>query len=213
MSDFIISAIESAGYLGIFFLMFAENIFPPIPSEVIMPFAGFSAAQGDLDPILVILAGSAGTLLGALPWWYLGRYMSGERLKTLTNRYGVYLSISTEDLERATAFFAKYQRMAVFFGRLVPGIRTVISVPAGSVGMHFGLFLALTAAGTVVWNAALLSLGYVLEDQYERVGAYLDPVTIGILGVLIGTYLYRILIQTLGRRRTARTQLEDRQER
>ena len=145
MSAWVLGIMAKFGYFGIIFAMFAENIFPPIPSEVIMPAAGFAAAKGDLSIILVILAGTLGAVLGALPLYYVGRVFDERRLVAFTEKYGKYLFVKPADITAANAWFDKHGKMAVFFGRMVPGVRSLISIPAGMNKMALLPFLALTA--------------------------------------------------------------------
>lgn len=184
--------IEQTGYFGVFLLMLAENVFPPIPSELIMPLAGFTAAQGGLDIVLVTLAGSAGSLLGALLWYYIGRWLGLQRLKRSAARHGRWLAVSPDELDHAEAWFERHGAKAVLFGRLVPAVRTLISVPAGICGMPLGRFLAWTALGTTLWTALLATAGFVLEDQYGRVAAYVGPLSNLIFGLIVAWYLYRV---------------------
>lgn len=173
------------GYLGIGLLMFAENLFPPIPSELIMPLAGFSIAQGKMEFLPVITAGIVGTVLGALPWYYLGKLISEERLAYWADRYGGWIGVSGKDIDRTKTWFQRYGIAAVFFGRLVPGIRTLISLPAGIEGMPLQTFLLFSTAGTAIWVTALTVLGYLLGDNYEKVDQYLAPVSKIVLGIIV----------------------------
>jgi len=193
MSDWIIGFITDNGYLGIFLMMLAENVFPPIPSELIMPFAGFAAARGDLDLWGVLVAGLLGSLAGTLPWYVAARALGLERLKWLADRFGRLATLNSADIDEANAWFTRYGRWAVLFGRLIPAIRTLISVPAGLVAMPFGLFLAVSAVGSLIWTAFLTGLGYVLADNYERVEAWIDPATKLVVAILVLVYLYRFI--------------------
>lgn len=193
MVDWITQFITSAGYFGIALLMFAENVFPPIPSELIMPFAGFVAARGELHPVGVVAAGVAGSVLGALPWYGAGRLLGSERLKRMADRHGAWLTLSRSDLDRAEAWFQRHGVVSIIAGRLVPAIRTLISVPAGITRMNVMLFLLCTALGTLIWTALLTAAGYVLEANHERVARWLDPITTAVLVALLLGYLYRIV--------------------
>src|SRR5690606_7390065 len=156
-----------AGYLGVFLLMLAENIFPPIPSELIMPLAGFAAARGDMDMIMVILAGTAGSVVGALPWYYAGLLFGKDRLKAIAARHGRWLTMTPADIDQASDWFARCGISAVSVGRLVPAVRTLLSVPAGIVRMRILPFLFFSTVGSLLWTAFLAFAGYVLESQYE----------------------------------------------
>lgn len=193
MTDFIISSIESTGYVGIALLMLLENVFPPIPSELIVPFAGYVAARGDLWFPGVIMAATFGSVLGALPWYFLGRWFNEARIKRMAARYGRVLTITPGDVEKAVAWFRRYGAAAVFFGRMIPTIRTLISVPAGIVRMRMSLFLFLTTLGSAIWVAVLGGAGLLLEAHYEQVGHYIEPVTKVIVVLIVVTYIYRLL--------------------
>ncbi len=192
MFDGIVSLVQSTGYLGVALLMFAENVFPPIPSELIMPLAGFSAARGELSLVLVVLSGTVGSLAGLLVWYYAGRALGLARLEGWSARHGRWLTLSPSDVDRANDWFARHGSAAVFLGRLVPAVRTLISVPAGVSGMGLAPFLAWSAGGTLIWSALLAGAGYLLEAQYERVNAYLNPVSNVVVGLLVAAYLYRV---------------------
>ncbi len=192
MFDFITEFMQSGGYLAVFALMALENIFPPIPSELIMPFAGFVAARGDLNVVGVLIAGTAGSVAGALPWYYAGKVYGKERLEKFADKHARWLTVTHGDIEHAMESFEKHGRKVVLFGRLIPAIRTLISVPAGLAGMLMGQFLLYSTVGSLVWTGILTGAGYMLESQYERVAHYVDPVSKAILIGLLGWYLYRV---------------------
>ncbi|HEX6984559.1 MAG TPA: DedA family protein, partial [Planctomycetaceae bacterium] len=146
-----------------------ENVFPPIPSEAILPGAGMAARQGELSLAGVILAASAGSLAGAVLWYYVGRWVGGARLRRWTERKGKYFGFSPKDVDRADAWFDRWGGAAVFVGRMVPGVRTLISVPAGLSGMPFGRFLAYSAAGTALWSTLLVFVGWWLGRSAKTV--------------------------------------------
>jgi membrane protein DedA with SNARE-associated domain len=193
MFDWITGFVRQAGYVGVFLLMLAENVVPPIPSELIMPLAGFSAARGHLSILLVVLAGTAGSLLGALFWYVIGRRLGLERLKRLAARHGRWLTLSPDDVARADDWFGRHGGKAVFFGRLVPTVRTLISVPAGINGMPLPSFLAWSALGTLGWTALLAGAGFLLQSQYELVADYLNPASTVIIALMVAWYLYRVV--------------------
>ena len=193
MSAWIIGFIERTGYWGIALLMFAENAFPPIPSELIMPFAGFAAARGHFHPVLVVLAGVAGSLAGASLWYVAGRAFGLERVKRLADRHGHWLTVTGQDLDRAEAWFARRGRLAVFLGRLVPAVRTLISVPAGVLRMPPLTFMAWSGAGTLAWTTVLMLSGYLLEQAYERMVAWVDVATWAIVAAIAVAYVGRVV--------------------
>lgn len=175
ISEWVLAIMAKFGYLGIIFSMFTENVFPPIPSELIMPAAGFAAARGDLNIGLVILAGTFGSVLGALPLYYLGTLFNKERLVIFTEKYGKYVFIKSEDVLASNAWFDKHGKKAVFFGRMVPGIRSLISIPAGMNKMPLVSFLLLTALGSSIWTTMLTLSGFYLGKNYEVIETMLAP--------------------------------------
>lgn len=192
MFDFITEFMQSGGYLAVFALMALENIFPPIPSELIMPFAGFVAARGELSVAGVLVAGTAGSVAGALPWYYAGKIYGKERLEAFADKHARWLTVTHGDIEHAMQAFDRHGRKVVLFGRLIPAIRTLISVPAGLACMPMGQFLLYSTVGSLVWTGLLAGAGYLLENQYERVADYVDPVSKAVLIGLLGWYLYRV---------------------
>lgn len=189
MVEWIKSLMESLGYAGIVFLMFLENVFPPIPSELIMPLAGFSSIEGDLNFAAVVAAGTAGSVIGALPLYYLGRLLGEERLKQLADRYGKWLTLSSKEIGKADGWFDTHGHKAVFFCRLVPGVRSLISIPAGVSGMHLAPFLIYSALGSAIWTALLAYMGRLLGENYELVEQYIGPLSYLVLGTLGLTFV------------------------
>ncbi|MDB5770182.1 MAG: dedA2 [Burkholderia sp.] len=199
MFDFIVQFMSQAGYFGVFALMALENIFPPIPSEMIMPLAGFAAARGDLNVVIVVIAGTAGSVIGALPWFFAGRLYGQARMKHLAGKHGRWLTVSPDDVDKALQTFERHGRKAVFFGRLIPAIRTLISVPAGIARMPMLPFLAYSTAGSLVWTSLLAAAGYVLKAQYTQVQHYLDPASKIVIGVIVALYIYRLVTHRRGK--------------
>ncbi len=192
MIEWITGLIQSAGYAGVAFLMLAENVFPPIPSELIMPLAGFNAARGQLSLLGVVLAGSFGSLAGAFFWYWLARRFGTERLKRWAGRHGRWLTLEPREIDRADAWFDRHGHKAVLIGRLVPGIRTLISIPAGLSEMPTSRFLLYSGVGTLAWTTILAMAGYLLEDRYRSVEGWVDPVSKVVLVGLVAAYLYRV---------------------
>ena len=193
MFDKLVEFFEGAGYAGIIALMFLENLFPPIPSEVIMPLAGFQAAKGETSLPLVIASGTLGSVLGAIFWYYVGRWIGVERLKAFAARHGRLLTVSPRDIDKVDQAFDRHSGAAILIGRMVPAIRTLISVPAGMFEMTLPRFILFTTIGSALWTGLLASAGYWLESEYERIAGYLDPATWLILGSIILFYLYRVI--------------------
>ena len=177
MAEWITNTMDSLGYGGIALLMFLENLFPPIPSELIMPLAGFTISQGKMDFIPAVLAGIVGTVLGAFPWYYAGIVLSEKRLEALADKYGKWLTISSKDIKKANNWFNQHGAKAVLFCRLVPGVRTLISLPAGINNMKLIPFVLYSTLGTTIWVLLLTAAGYFLGEHYDKVDEYLAPVS------------------------------------
>lgn len=175
MNQWVIETMAQFGYPGLFLLMVAENVFPPIPSEVIIPFAGFAAGQGVFELWLVVAVGLAGSLVGNLPWFYLARLLGEDRLVALTARFGRFVMVAPDDVQAAISWFNRHGPTAVLLARLVPGVRTLISVPAGLTRMSLASFLLYSALGSVVWIGALAGLGYALGDHWPAIEGYVGP--------------------------------------
>lgn len=193
MFGWITGIMEGLGAAGVALLMFLENLFPPIPSELIMPLAGYLAAGGRLSLAGVIIAGTAGSVAGAVLWYELARRWGEVRFLRLIDRWGPWLTLSREDAGRALTWFRRWGPWAVFLARLVPGVRTLISVPAGLAGMPRGPFLILTVLGSALWVSLLAGAGLVLQAEYHRVATWIDPATTVILLGLLAIYLWRVL--------------------
>ena len=193
MADWVIDVIGSLGYAGIALLMLAENLFPPLPSELIMPFAGFLAARGELSPVLVVVSGALGSLLGALPWYFAGRKVGAERLKRLAEQHGRWIALTPREIDRGKRLFEKKGPLVLVFGRLVPALRTVVALPAGLARMRLVPFMLWTVLGSVLWTSLLTLAGYLLESQYDRIEKYLNPVSTGIFAIIAVWYVVRVI--------------------
>ena len=193
MVEFVSGFMDRLGLVGVGLLMLLENVFPPIPSEVIMPLAGFVARRGEHDVVPTILAGSIGSLLGAIGWYWVGRRIGEDRLRRWVDRHGRWLALSCDDIDRAGDWFRRHKGVAVGLGRLVPGVRTLISLPAGFAGMPLAPFLLWSTLGTMVWTAALVVAGYLLGGAYEKVQGPLNIVSWVVLGVIVALYLWRVI--------------------
>ena len=201
--DYISSAVEKNSTIAYFIIclaMFLENIIPPIPSEIIMPLGGFFVYQEKLNFYILVFWGLLGTILGTLPWYYLGRLVNEKRLSNFLDKKGKYLGISSNDLSKSKLRFDKYGVPLVFWGRLVPGIRTLISVPAGIELMPLKKFLIWTTFGSLIWVALLTYSGYLFGENYLIIETYLDQIKYVVKPILILIFLYffiRILIRFL----------------
>ena len=184
--------IASTGYFGIVFLMFVENVFPPIPSEFIMPLAGFMVTEDKFSLLGVIIAGTIGSVLGALPLYYLGAKLGEDKLKKFAGRHGRWLTLSPEDVDRANRWFDRHGAFAVLFCRLIPGIRSFISIPAGINRMNVASFLFYTFIGAAIWTSALAYAGYILGTNFRQLGEYLDAATYTVFGLVTAIYLWRV---------------------
>ncbi|WP_103172542.1 DedA family protein [Paracoccus sp. SY] len=193
MFDWIAAFLDSGGALAIAALMLLENVFPPIPSELIMPLAGFNAARGGTPLWLAILAGGLGSLAGAWLWYLVGRAFGAHRLRRLIASHGRWLTLTLSEFEAAEGWFNRYGRAIVFFGRFVPTVRTLISIPAGIERMPQGQFLLYTALGSFIWSGGLAVAGYLLEDQYENVEHWIDPLSTAVVIGIIALYLWRVI--------------------
>ena len=192
MTDWIIQTISELGYLGIFLVMLAESIFPPIPSELIIPFAGFAAANGDLNLFGVLAAATVGAVVGMLPWYYAGRLFGLSRVRYLADRFGRVMAFNADEIDIAVKWFTRFGPIIVLFGRLIPLIRTLISIPAGLSRMRLPVFLLASTTGALIWNTFLTLSGYLLHEHYEMIEVVLDPLSYVVLGLVVVLYLLKV---------------------
>jgi len=196
---------STIAYLTICLAMFLENIIPPIPSEIIMPLGGFFVYQQKLNFYILVFCGLIGTILGSLPWYYLGKLVNEKRLSNFLDKKGKYLGITSNDLIKSKKWFEKYGVSLVFWGRLVPGIRTLISVPAGIELMPLKKFLLWTTFGSLIWVALLAYSGYLFGENYLIIETYSDQIKYVVKPILILIFLYlfmKILFRFLKKNRT-----------
>lgn len=192
MGEWIIEFVSRLGVFAVFLLSLLETVFPPIPSELIMPLAGYLASRGDMSLTGAIVGGTLGSVLGAwVLYWVGGRY-GLERLLVLADRHGRWLTLSRCDIERSSTWFARHGNWAVLICRLIPGLRSLISIPAGIHRMPLGRFLLVTALGSAIWTALLVYLGYVLGRNFEHVGEYVGVVSEVVIAMIVVTYLWRL---------------------
>lgn len=199
MSDWVIRLIEQAGYLGVGFLMFLETIFPPIPSEVIMPVAGVAAAKGKMSLGWVIASGTAGAMLGNMVWYLAARALGIIRMKPFIERWGRWLTIEWDEIIRAERWFGTRGWLIVGVGRLLPTVRSIISVPAGLLRMRLSTFFLASTIGTAAWTALLAGSGYLLGAHYRDIDRIIGPLSNLIMALLVIGYVWRLWRQ----RRTA----------
>lgn len=190
MFEWVRGLVEAGGYGGIFLLMVLENLFPPIPSELIMAAAGFHAGEpgSRLSLAWIVAVAVAGTVAGNLFWYEFGRWLGVERVRPLVRRFGKWFAVEEEDLDRATDMLRRWGPFAICIGRMFPGVRTLISVPAGMVEIPRGVFYLWTALGSAVWLTFLAVAGYFLQDNYALVERWVDPLAWVVVGVAAGGY-------------------------
>ncbi|MCT1904411.1 DedA family protein [Oceanobacillus sojae] len=174
MGQWVTSIMEQFGYLGIFLMMTLENLFPPIPSEIILPFGGFMTTSSALTYTGVLSAATLGALIGAMLLYCVGMILDVGRLEKIVDRYGHILRLKRSDIYKADDWFDKYGYWTVFFCRMVPLLRSLISIPAGMGRMNFGIFILLTAIGSIIWNSILIGIGAVLGENWHHVSAFMD---------------------------------------
>jgi membrane protein DedA with SNARE-associated domain len=174
LENWITDIMNQFGYIGIFLLIALENIFPPIPSEVILTFGGFMTTTTNMSIIGVIIAATLGAVAGAVVLYGIGLLVDVRRIEWLVDKWGHILRLTKEDVHRANHWFDKYGAWTVFFCRLVPLIRSLISIPAGMSHMNFWLFLLFTTLGTLIWNVILVNLGAAVGSSWTTIVDYMD---------------------------------------
>lgn len=199
MESWIINLIEQYGYWGVFLLIAIENIFPPIPSEVILIFGGFMTQSTNLSITGVVIVSTLGSVIGAVILYGVGLLLDVERLEKIIDRYGKFLRLTREDIYRADAWFDKYGIWTVLFCRLIPLIRSLISIPAGMSNMRFSLFLLFTTIGTVIWNTILVNVGAAVGSNWHDIVGYMDVFS-NVVYIIIAILLVLCIIWYLKKR-------------
>jgi membrane protein DedA with SNARE-associated domain len=189
--DWVIRLIEQTGYVGVFLLMFLETVFPPIPSEVIMPIAGLGAARGQMSLWGVILSGTAGAMFGNFFWYLLARVIGVERFHPFINKHGRWLTLDWYDVEKAEKLFGKHGSWVVGIGRMLPTVRSVVSIPAGLLHMRLKSFLIWSTIGTAGWSSALAVAGYILGRQFGDIEKVVGPLSMAVIAAIVLAYVYR----------------------
>jgi len=174
MENWIMNTMEDFGYIGILLLIMMENIFPPIPSEIILTFGGAMTIGTSMTVTGVVLVSTIGSVLGAVILYYIGTFLDMKRMEKIVDKWGHILRLKKEDIHKADGWFQKYGYWTVFFCRFIPLIRSLISLPAGMGRMNFGIFLFLTTLGTFTWNFILIRIGAAVGDSWEEIVAYMD---------------------------------------
>ncbi len=208
LASWVQDVINQFGYIGVALLVVIENVFPPIPSEIVLPFAGFvaqqgaGAAQSDTSVIGMMIAATVGSVVGALILYFVSAAIGPDRLRAFVEKFGKWFGVKPADLVRAEAWFDRRSFVAVLVGRCVPLIRSIVSIPAGFRRMKLSSFVVLTALGSAVWNIALIGAGAVLKDQWDRVGDYVGVFQwVVILAIVV--FVVRFVISLVKRRRTS----------
>lgn len=194
LTEWVLRVIETLGYVGIAFMIALENLIPPIPSEAILPLAGFSIARGEFNFVGVLIASTLGSTVGALILYAIGHQVGEQRLRRFIERYSWIPFISTDDIDRAHGWFERHGGATVFFGRLVPLVRSGISLPAGFTRMALPLFIVYTAIGSAIWNSVLIGAGWALGERWEDVGQYtkiFQYIVIVLILLLVGRFIWR----------------------
>ncbi|WP_279621696.1 DedA family protein [Listeria monocytogenes] len=184
METWITSIMADFGYIGIFVLIMVENLFPPIPSEIILTFGGFMTTVTSLNVVMVIIVATLGSVVGAILLYKVASYFGKERLTKIVLKYGRILRLKESDIERAESFFLEYGSWAVFLCRMIPLIRSLISIPAGMTKMKMSRFLILTTAGSLLWNTVLIGLGAVLGESWNEIVVFMDSFSTIIYSVI-----------------------------
>jgi membrane protein DedA with SNARE-associated domain len=192
--------IDGTGEVGVGVLTLVETVVPPVPSEIVLPLSGFLAQQGRLAIVWVLLAATLGSLAGAFAFYGLGAALGLERSVRLLSKVPL---LDREDLEAASDWFGRHGRGSVFFGRFVPGVRSLISLPAGAQRMPLGLFTACTALGSALWNSLLVGAGYALGTQWSTVGGYVSTASDVVIGLLVAVTVVTLVRRRRRRRRRA----------
>lgn len=192
MENWIIDIMEQYGYIGILLLIAIENLFPPIPSEVILTFGGFMTSSTNMTITGVVIFSLIGSVLGAIILYFLGRLLDVNRIKRIVERWGRILRLTVDDIDKANNWFDKYGYWTVFFCRFIPLIRSLISIPAGMARMNFAVFLFLTTLGSLIWNFVLINVGAAVGDQWENIVHYMDVysnIVYAVLAVLLIAFI------------------------
>ncbi|HGI5500030.1 TPA: DedA family protein [Listeria monocytogenes] len=185
METWITSIMADFGYIGIFVLIMVENLFPPIPSEIILTFGGFMTTVTSLNVVMVIIVATLGSVVGAILLYKVASYFGKERLTKIILKYGRILRLKESDIERAENFFLKYGSWAVFLCRMIPLIRSLISIPAGMTKMKMSRFLILTTAGSLLWNTVLIGLGAMLGESWSEIVVFMDSFSTIIYSIIV----------------------------
>lgn len=207
LTEWVTDVVERLGYVGVAMLVAIENVFPPIPSEVVLGLAGYTASRGDAWVVGMVIAATIGSVTGALVLYGLAAAVGPIRMRALVLRYGTWIGFGEADLDRAESWFDRRSRTAVLVCRCIPLIRSLISIPAGFRRMPLGPFTLFTLLGSLVWNTALVTAGYLLADQWEKVLDVTEPfqtVVVALIGLLVVALLVRKVVMSVRARASLR---------
>ena len=185
MSRWATEVMDALGYIGLALLVAIENLFPPIPSEIILPLAGFNSSVGDMNVFIAILFATIGSVVGALALYYIGYFFGEERVRYIVNRWGKWLGFKESDVDKADEWFDKYGGLAVMMCRVVPIVRSLISIPAGLRKMPMLTFMIYTCIGSLTWNTILIFAGYLLGDNWDHVEEYVGILQYFVIAVVL----------------------------
>lgn len=204
MTEWIIQIVQQFGYLGIFLMLILARVLPPVPAETVIPLAGMGAATGEFNLLLVALAAGAGSAVGELVWYLPAHWMGRERFEAFLRRHGHWLTVKPEQVHRATEWFARRGGVAVLLCQPLPGLRTLISVPAGACGLPMAVFLLYAAAGAALWSLVLAGTGYLVRVGFPWIADWMVPGALVLFIVLLAAYVLRLVRRRRDNRRAER---------
>lgn len=193
MTEYLIDLVETWGYWGVAIAMFLENVFPPIPSEVIMGLTGMAVADGKLDFAGAVAAGTVGAVLGNWVWYWIGRMVGYDRFRPLVDRFGRWLTLDWAEVQKIVGIFKRFDSAIVFWARFLPQVRTMISLPAGMLIMSQLRFLVWTMLGAGIWNSVLIGAGYILRNEFSQFDEYYGWVAVVMMTAVVALYIYRVV--------------------
>ena len=193
MTDFILKLVTGGGYAGIFLLMVLENVFPPIPSEVIMGLGGIAVARGEMNFATLVAVGTVGTVLGNYLWYWIGWRVGYTRFRPFVEKHGRWLTMDWDEVERLHRFFVSHGHWVIFAMRFMPAGRTIISLPAGITCMPHWKFVIWTFAGSAIWNSMLAGAGLFLGSNFAQLQDYVGPFAVASICIMIVLYLHRVI--------------------
>jgi membrane protein DedA with SNARE-associated domain len=197
MQEWIVAILDQFGYAGVFLLILIENVFPPIPSEVILSFCGFMTTTSNMSVFLVVVYSTLGSVFGAILLYKIGSKLNNQSIRQIINKYGKILRLKLRDVDKTMDYYKKYQRKTVFFGRMIPMIRSLISIPAGMSKMNMLSFIILTAAGSAIWNTLLVNAGAFLGNSWKDIAKYISTYSVVIWTIIISVSLIALIYKRI----------------